>query len=75
MNRAELDLVTADVEATEKLTAAKEAYRDKPTLGNKQKLAEAKRAVFELRQHWRGIGEAVGTRAAVSTVNTKSRSN
>ncbi len=74
MNRAELDLYTADVEATEKLAAAKDAYRAKPTPGNKEKLTAAKHAVFELRSHWRGIREAtVG--GTVPSVNVKTRSN
>ena len=74
MNRTDLELYTADVEAREKLAAAKDAHRAKPTPGNKEKLTAAKQAVFELRSHWRGIREATSG-GSVPSVNVKTRSN
>lgn len=74
MNRAELDLYTADVEAQEKLAAAKAAYREKPTDTNKEKLATAKREIYELRAHWRGIREYFHPDAVIPTKNVKTRS-
>lgn len=74
MNREELDLYTADVEAREKLTAAKEAYRDKPTDANKAKLTAAKREIHELRAHWRGIRAFFHPDAVIPTANVKTRS-
>lgn len=73
MNRDELDLITADVEATEKLLAAKEAYRAKPTAANKEKLAVAKREISELRNYWRGIRTYLRPEATVPAVKVATK--
>lgn len=57
-------------EAVDKLIAAKDAYRDKPTDANKAKLAAAKQSVVEVRQQVRA-----NRGGAVPTVTAKTRSN
>jgi hypothetical protein len=73
MNRAELDLITADVEATEKLVAAKNAYRDKPTPANKAKLDAAKREISDLRNFWRGVRAESNPGATVPAVKASTK--
>lgn len=73
MNRDELDLHIADVDATEKLAAAKQAYRDKPTDANKEALAVAKREISDLRNHWRGIRTYLRPEATIPAVKATTK--
>lgn len=56
--RAELELITRDVELNERLLAAKDAYRAKPTDKTKAALTAIKLEIREHRRYWREIRAA-----------------
>lgn len=73
MNREELDQLTADTVAGEKLLAAKAAYRKDKSAANKRKLDEAKAAIQAVRAKQRGIRESLNPDATVPTVTSKAK--
>jgi hypothetical protein len=72
MNREELEAQLAEVDALERLAAAKEAHRAKGSEATRAALHDAKLAVGEARAARRALaGEPSGGEARPDTVRTK----
>lgn len=71
MNREELALYTADVEANERLAKAKDAYRAHQTDKTRAEFRAAKEHLAALRLEWRTVRDAFKETVPTLTVKAK----